>query len=537
MGAVVMAPMPHQRESAIPGLRVMLSLVLRRNAARLLAWSVGLAGLTAMTVAFYKNQFDTPQSLGERAVLSQTGGMRAVFGAVTSTGLGAAVWSELWMFSAVAVGTGMALLLTRDNRADEELGRAELLLSRRVCASAGLAASVIVLTATTAVTTVATTMICAAFGLDLPGTGWQGSLLWGSSVGAVGLVGIGIAALTNQLATTGRGANLSAVGVLAGFYLLRAVGDLKGDGLVWSSPIGWAEKTDPWGADRWWPLALSGTFAAACLCVAFALRSRRDYGAGLIQPRQGHPRAGAFLTTELGLVVRVGRGTAIAWIAGTAAWAALLGSTLTDMTGLTDRLSVLTGGNSLNNVIALWLRITALLTACLLVHAVLTLRGDETRGLIEAHLSGTVSRLRLVGVRLAYAGALTITVLTTAAAIIGLIYGVTVSDPAWAGRLVGASLAQLPSLTVLAGIALFLGGWFPRRCGVTAWAAVSLTWMVAILGNAMGIPPRLLGKLPFASAGLPASSVDWPVAGATAAIGVALIAVGILGYRRRDIPR
>lgn len=518
------------------GLGLMIGLVVRRNAVRLAVWFGLVVGMTIITAAFYTDQFDA-SGLAERAVLSSSPGMRTVFGAVSSVGVGAAVWSEMWMFTAVALGVGMALLVTRDNRADEEQGRAELLYSRPVSAGAGLAASVMTATAVTVAAGFGAALVAAAFGLDPAGTGLRGSWIMGASLGGVGLVGIGVAALTNQLATTGRGANALALGVLALCYLLRGVGDLKGAALTWVSPIGWGEKMDPWGANRWWPLALTIALFAACVIAARLVRARRDYGAGLARPRPGPARAGVASTTELGLVARVGRGAAVAWTVGIAGWAVLLGSTLTDMSDLADQLAVLTGGGGIDSMIALWMRITALIVAGLVVRELLTLRADEERGLMEARLAGSISRLRLVTVRLAFTGVLAVLLMAIAGAIMGAIYGAAVADPTWTGRLTAAALGQLPSLAVMTGLTLLCAGWLPRVSVELAWAFLGLAWIVGAFGTALGISADVLARLPFTGSDLPATTPNWITTAATTLAAVVLIVAGLAGYRRRDIPR
>lgn len=526
---------PRGRNALTPGLGLMTRLVWRRNAIRLAVWVMAIVGLTILTSDFYSTQFHSAETLAERAQLSRSAGMRTVFGTVTSSGLGAAVWSEMWMFTAVVWSIVLALVVTRDNRADEEAGRTELLLSRSVSAGAELAASVIVSTVASIVAGFGTALATAAFGLDR--AGHEGSWIMGASLSGVGLIGIGVAALTNQLATTGHGANMLALGVIGVFYLVRAIGDLSGSPLVWLSPIGWGEKADPWGANRWWALGLIVVAFALCVTVASRLRARRDYGAGVTHSRPGPVRARTAETTEFGLVARVGLGTAVAWVFGMAAWALLLGSTFSDMRSISGEFAVLSGGGGLNGVIALWIRLTALVVAGFVARELLTLREDEERGRLEARLAGSVSRWRVVGTRLLYAGLATVVMVSLAGAIMGVIYGAGVSDLAWTGRLTVAALAQLPSLGVVAGLTVLGLGWFPRLSRELAWGVVGVAWVIALFGSVLRIPARVLDRLPFAGVALPAVAPSLAFMVVVSLVALALLGLGVVGYRRRDIPR
>src|SRR5690606_8666725 len=126
---------------------------------------------------------------------------------------------------------------------------------------------------------VATGLLCgvAAIAVGLP---IAGSLLMGLSFTGVALAFIGVAAITGQLASTGRAANSWAGIVLTLAYLLRAIADVNATGetphwVSWLSPIGWGQQTQSFGENRWWVLLLPVAFALLCGAAALALESRR----------------------------------------------------------------------------------------------------------------------------------------------------------------------------------------------------------------------------------------------------------------------
>lgn len=101
--------------------------------------------------------------------------------------------------------------------------------------------------------------------------------------------------------------------VLGAAYVARAAGDLAENGLVWLSPIGWAQATRAYVDERWWPLLLSMAVAALLVTIAVALSARRDLGAGISPERRGPSAASRSLGSWLGLVFRLQRGSVLGW--------------------------------------------------------------------------------------------------------------------------------------------------------------------------------------------------------------------------------
>ena len=121
------------------------------------------------------------------------------------------------------------------------------------------------------------------------------------------------------------------------FYLLRMIGDLGDGRLTWASPIGWGQQMQPWGANRWWPLALMLLLTAALLALAARLEARRDLGAGLLPDRAGHASAPARYATPLGLALRLQRGPIIGWTLTILLSALMFGSVVDAMTDADGR--------------------------------------------------------------------------------------------------------------------------------------------------------------------------------------------------------
>jgi len=133
---------PQHVASTLAGTGPMVRFVVRRNRVRLAVWFVVLVGMFAYIATYYKELFPTQQSLDDFAALSDTPGIRALTGlSAAADTLGGAVWTKGWMTIALSLAIGVAFLVTRNGRADEEVGRTELLRSRMLGVHAYSAAS------------------------------------------------------------------------------------------------------------------------------------------------------------------------------------------------------------------------------------------------------------------------------------------------------------------------------------------------------------------------------------------------------------
>ena len=108
--------------------------------------------------------------------------------------IGGAVWTKIWMTCTLSLALGVVFLVTRNGRADEELGRTELLRSRMLGLHAGSVASWSVNAALCVAVGVGVALVSAVGGLDPSGSGITGSVILGASMAGVGLVAIGVGA-------------------------------------------------------------------------------------------------------------------------------------------------------------------------------------------------------------------------------------------------------------------------------------------------------------------------------------------------------
>ncbi|MGV1008383.1 MAG: ABC transporter permease [Dermatophilaceae bacterium] len=523
------------------GLGTMVRLVVRRNRVRLLVWWVVIVGLFGYVLAYYKDIFTTQQALDDFAALSNVPSIKAITGlAAAPNTLGGAVWTKIWMTCALTLAFGIVFLVTRNGRADEEVGRTELLRSRVLGLHAYSVATWLVLMVLSVAVGIGIAVVSAAGGLDPAGTGITGSLITGASMTGVGLVALGIGAVTGQVASTSRGANALGSVVLAACYVVRMVGDLGDGKLTWVSPVGWAQQMQPWGANLWWPLGLMVALTAVLLAVTARIEARRDFGAGLLSERSGTGSAPQRYAAPLGLALRLQRGPIIGWALTVAVSAMLFGSVVQAMTDLLDDAggsvpSVLRG-TGVDALLALLMMLIAMITTVFAIQSTVTLRTDEASGIIEPQLAGALSRYGWVTQRLLIPAVGSAVLLLLGGGVTGAGYGAIIGDGAQTSRLALAALAYWPAVMVFVGLAVALFGWVPRLTIALSWGVLVAMWFIVLIGDALHLPTWLLDVLPFsATPYLPLEPMSWTPLVLLTLVAVALTWVGLARFRARDI--
>lgn len=546
MTATLAAPVAAARavrpgSDGLAGLGTMVRLVLRRNRVRLAVWFVVLVGMYQYVASYYATMFPTQKSLNDFATLSDTPGIKALTGlsAAPST-LGGAVWTKGWMTVVLALAIGVVFLVTRNGRADEEVGRTELVRSRVLGVHAASVASWLVNGALCLAVGLGLAVVSIGGSLDPSGTGIAGSLILGASVAGIGLVGLGVGAVVGQVSSTSRGANSLGATVIVVFYVLRMMGDLGSGALSWASPIGWGQQMQPYGGNRWWPLALLVVLAAALLALAGWLEAKRDLGAGLVPERPGRGWAPARFASPLGLALRLQRNPIIGWTLAIALSGLLFGSIVQTMTTLlTDAgqgTQDLLKGTGVAALLSLLVSMMALITVIFALQTTVSLRSDEASGMIEPQLAGALSRWRWALQRLVIPAVWSAVLLLLGGYLVGAVYGASIHDTTQGGRLAMAALAYWPAVMVFVGLAVALWGYLPRVAIPVAWGVMAAMWFVTMLGEVFGLPRWFIDALPLSATPYqPLEAMSWTPLVVLMLVAVGLGWAGLDRFARRDI--
>ena len=526
---------------ALAGLGTMVRFILRRNRVRLAVWFLVLVVMYQYIVSYYRTIFTTQKSLDEFAAISNTPGIKALTGlSAAANTLGGAVWTKGWMTVVLALAIGVVFLVTRSGRADEELGRTELLRSRVLGVHAYSVASWLVNGALCVAVGLGIALVSIGGHLDPAGTGVAGSLVLGASVTGIGLVGLGVGAVAGQVSSTSRGANSLGATVLIVFYVMRMAGDLGNGVLTWASPIGWGQHMQPYAGNRWWPFALLVVLAVLLLAVAAWLEARRDLGAGLVAERAGRSSAPARYATPFGLALRLQRNPIIGWTVAIVLSGMMFGSVVQAMTNLlTDAgqgAENLLRGTGVAALLALLINVMSLVTVIFAMQSTVTLRSDEASGMIEPQLAGALSRWRWALQRLLIPAVWSAVLLLIGGYLVGSVYGASIHDASQGGRLALAALAYWPAVMVFVGFAVLLWGYVPRLAIPIAWGVMVAMWFLTMFGEVFGLPQWLLNALPLAATPYqPLESMSWTPLVVMALVAAGLTWAGIDRFTRRDV--
>ncbi|OLT39059.1 hypothetical protein BJF85_07540 [Saccharomonospora sp. CUA-673] len=529
------------------GTAALIRLTLRRDRVRLAVWFAALIALPLVAVESFDSLYPTQADLDAYARMASASPAGI---ALNGPGHGLHDLGGLIVFEvggSVAIGIALAsiLLVGRGTRGEEEQGRLELLRSARVGRHAGLAATLLVVTGLHVL--IGATV---AVSLGVQGLSWPGSVAFGLSLTSIGVVFAAVTAVAAQLAEYARGAYAIAGAVFGLAYLARAAGDVSSAGdaggslgaLTWFSPVGWAQATRPFADERWWPLLLVAGAAAVCTVAAVTLESRRDLGEGMVANRPGPRAATASLTTGIGLAWRLQRGNVTGWTVGVVVAAATLGATAEsadDMLGGNPELQAMLGGAGAGEPTDVFFRMTVLLlavaVAAYVVGAAGRARGEEQAGRAEPLLAGALDRRRWLLAQLTISAVAGAWLLAAGGAAAGAAYALMAGEPGHVASVAGAALAQLPAVWLLGGVTAALFGLLPRA-SAAAWGVLTAAAVASVLGPAFDLPGGVTALSPFEHMPeLPGGDVAVAAPGALLAAGLALTAVGVLTFRRRDL--
>ena len=528
------------------GTGALVRLALRRDRVMLPIWILVIAGLTAVTASSFAELYPTVQSRQEFAAsLGNNPSLIALYGRpfdLTSVG-GLTAWRMLGV-AAVLAALMSTFTVVRHTRAEEESGRLELVRAGVVGRYAPLSAGLLVAFGTNLVLAVLVVL-----GLTRTGQPAGGAFAFGLALAAAGWVFAAVAAGTAQLTEGARAANGVAGSMVGLSFLLRAVGDVADPHtrpavLSWLSPVGWSQQVRPFAGERWWVFAVALALVLVLTGSAYALAARRDLGAGLMPPRPGPAQAGPWLRSPLGLAWRLHRGALAGWAAAFAMMGAVLGSVaagiadlFADNEQLTDILTRLGGEQGVVDAfLAAEIGLVGSIAAVYAVQATLRLRSEETGLRAEPVLATAVSRIRWAAGHLAVAAVGTAVLLVAVGLGIGLAHGLRTHDVGTQlPRLLGAALVALPAAWVLLGLTTALFGLAPRLT-VLSWAAVLLFLLLGQFGPVLRLDQRVMDVSPFAHVPrIPGGELSWTPLGWLTAVAAALVAAGLVGFRRRDV--
>jgi len=521
--------------------------MLKRDRFQLLGWLVGLILLTVVVAASFNDIFATPEELMGMIMAFDNPALIAMVGPLYAETIAAVYVQNMLVFTAVIIAMMNIFMVTRHTRADEEEGRLEVLRSLPIGRTTTLQAVTLNVVLINVILAVIIGVGLGLVGLEAGAMGsgtsdFMGSMLFGVTIGATGLVFAAFTAFFVQLSANNRTVLSYSFAFLGALYLLRAVGDINLEILSIISPLGIGLRTETFVNNYWWPIfVLLGT-AIIFGCLALYLNNIRDLGAGFIAEKPGRAHANRLLDTHLGLAWKLTKGQLIGWAITAFILGASYGSVFADIETFVSGNELfeqifagVDGADITMGFMSFVIVMMAVIVAIPVIITALKVKSEEKKNRLEHVLARSVSRpyILLSYTAIAFLAAPVMLFLTT----LGLYAAssAVMDDPIPLMSMLKAVMVYLPALWVLIGIAVLAVGVFPKFTGL-AWAYLGYSFVAIYLGQILNLPDWMASVTPFDY--IPQYPMEeirvLSLAGLTV-VSLVLVMIGIVGYRKRDI--
>ncbi|MBP1078665.1 ABC-2 type transport system permease protein [Microbacterium terrae] len=467
--------------------------------------------------------------------------MAIIFGPAfdLSTTDGFNAWRSLALGGLIAA-LGVIFAITRATRAQEDSGQAELLASGVMGRASRLLAAVwmclvfaIVLGLLTGLVTV------------LLGGGWNATMLLAATMAATAWMFTGVAAVTAQLGSDARTANSLAVATLGVLFIGRGVSYALDtpDWVIWINPLGWMTETKPAVDNNWWPLLLAVALTVVLLAIAFILQSRREFGAGAIDPRPG-PASGKTRSTWR-LALRTNRGPFFSWAVAFVALGFVFGylaTSVNDIFGSDPAIQQIlaAGAASPDDLVSAFLvtilSMVGILASIPGVQTMLKVRSEEMEDRLEPLIATATTRPRYFLSNVLVALGAPAIYMLIAGTLIGWLAGTADIGVTFSDVLLQAT-ATVPAVWTVIALAVAVVGARPQ-VSLAAWIGVLLSFGLTILGPTFNLWDWVLAISPFWHVpNVTDPNADWWGLLWISLVTILFLVIGFAGFRRRDLAR
>lgn len=358
------------------------------------------------------------------------------------------------------------------------------------------------------------------------------------------IVFIGLGILVSQLAITRRRALLYGLAVMAIFYFIRSIGNIHPDyhDLLYYSPFGWNMLISPViSPNIWWLLPL--LIIASFFFTAGILLSRRDLESSIINESTKVTSRFFLLGSPWKLALRQNVWVFSAWGLLSIAMGVIVASILDVATNATAGSSVLSqaveslaGTTSDLRLAFLGAGIIFIVLVLMILATVIinSIKDDETRQYLDTILVQPTSRTMWLTSRLVlgFFAVLTISFLTMT-----LVYLAAPQNlPIEFGKFGALSVAMIGSVLFLMGIGILVYGLLPRLSVIAMYTVIAWSFLIDLTSsvitlNEWVLKTSLFHYMTFNVAQWP----DWQTFAWLACLGVAMMAMGIYFFTKRDI--
>lgn len=524
---------------------LLFMLNLKRDWKKILLWIIGLGLFAAGFVPAFE-EITTGQGLVGMYETLLNPAMIAIVGptpidVATDYTLGAMYSHEMLLFCALFAMIISVLHVVSHTRKEEDLGMTELVRSFQVGRQANSLAVIMEVILINTILALFISGVLMSFGADTITVG--ASFLFGASIGMAGVMGAGIALIMAQIMPASSAATGSSLGIIGLLYIIRAATDVSNVDLSMWNPLGWIYLTYPFTENNWHLLVYALIFSLLLIGIAFALEGSRDMGAGYLPEREGKARAKRSLLSVRGLFIKLNRGVVIGWLIAFAALGVAYGSIYGDMQTFLESSEIVSqmfteAGASIEASFTSTIMMVMIgMVAILPIAIVNKLYTEESSSRLSQLVTTRVTRAKFYWT-------------TVGLAVIASFVGVVLSAGSLGATALavmeeGASIGMtdflisgfnlLPAVLFYTGLAALALGWVPQL-GKVVYIYLIYSFLLSYFGGILDLPEGFTNTaIQNWFPQLPLEDFDAPVFISITLISVALMVLGYLGYKRRDL--
>lgn len=516
--------------------------VLKKDKLKIIFWLLGISFFVVAVGHAYPALFPDQAELIGLAEAMRNPMMVAMFGPVydpENYTIAQALGNQMLIFSMMFSAIMSIFIVSKMTRGDEEEGILELIQS--------LPVGRLTQTGVTVILIVFMNIILAlliGFGLALipeDSITMVGSLTYGFSIGATGILMGAITLILAQLFENNRTVMGMSFLVLGVMYLLRGMGDLSENILVWLMPLNWPARVEVYINNYNGLNVLTLGLSFVLFAVGCYLNLRRDLEAGMFAQKPGKTAASKVLKTPTGFVLRLLKAGLIAWIVTLFVLGLTYGSIFGDLDTFIEGSDIfeqmLPGGEyPLNvqfmSVIMMVVALTAGIGPIMFLNRLAT---EEKKNHTEHLYARALSRTRLLSI-------FTVTALISSALLLfigslGLIMGVQVSmdEPIGSLQILQAGFAYLPALWFMIGLGVLLIGFLPQKTSII-WIYFVYAFFAVYLGNVINLPAFFSYLTPYGFIDqLPIDAFRILPTVIILTLTAIMVVLGYVGYIKRDL--
>lgn len=518
---------------------------LKRDWKKIIIWVIGLGMFSAGFVPAFE-EIGKGQGLQGMYETLQNPAMISMVGptpieTAADYTLGAMYAHEMLLFCGLFAMIIAALHVVSHTRKEEDLGLTELVRSFQVGRQANSLAVIAEVVMINIVLAFVIGGTMTSYGADTIST--EGALLFGASIGMAGILGAVIALVMAQIMPTSSGATGLSLGIIGLLYIFRAGTDVSNVDFSMINPMGWTYLTYPFTENNWVPLIVAIVFSVVVVIIAFALEGGRDMGAGYLSEREGRESAKQSMLSVPGLFTKLNKGVMISWLIAFVIMGAAYGSIYGDMQTFLESNDILSqmftvSGVSIEEAFTGTIMMVMIgLVSILPIAIVNKLFSEETRLHLSQLYATRVTRAQLYWTSVVMAiVAGTVGILLASSGLGGTAIsamGDRSSMNMW--DFIAAGYNFLPSVLFFTGLAALALGWAPRL-GKAVYAYLGYSFALNYFGGILDLP-AWFSKTAIQSwiPRMPVDPFDTATFMTITGISVALMVMGYMGYRKRDM--